>query len=262
MKKFILLCSTASCIVPGAAFAQSTGTVDFENEVVVVTGTRQRDVGGVQAPDAPKPKVVLTQELISRSGPGQSVLDTINVVPGVSFQNNDAYGNAGGTITMRGFDSTRISYTLDGIQLNDSGNYQIYSNFSIDPELIDQVNVSLGSTDVDSPTASAVGGTINQRTITPTTDMGGRVNLSAGEFGYRRAFGLLNFGTITPFRTRAFVAASKSKYENPFNGFGKQDRLQLNSKVYQPVGSNGDFFSVGARYNRDRNSFFGSLPLR
>ena len=92
----------------------------------------------------------------------------------MSFQNNDAYGNAGGTLSVRGFDSTRVSYTLDGIQLNDSGNYSIYSNFSIDPELIEQVNVALGSTDVDSPTASAVGGTINQRTRDPGKDFGGR----------------------------------------------------------------------------------------
>src|SRR6478735_10443161 len=170
--------------MPTAAFAQSTGSVAFEKETIVVTGSRTQDVGGVQTPDAPKAKAVVTQEFISRSGPGQTVLDTINVVPGVSFQNNDAYGNAGGTLTMRGFDSTRISYTLDGIQLNDSGNYNIYSNFSIDPELIEQVNVNLGSTDVDSPTASAVGGTINQRTRTPSTDPSGLVNISFGEFDY------------------------------------------------------------------------------
>jgi iron complex outermembrane receptor protein len=262
VKKFILLCTTASCIVPAAASAQSTGTIEAEKDTIVVTGTRSRDVGGVIAPDSPKPKAVLTQEILSRNGPGQSVLDSINIVPGVSFQNNDAYGNAGGTLSMRGFDSTRISYTLDGIQLNDSGNYNIFSNFAIDPELLEQVNVSLGSTDIDSPTASAVGGTINQRSLTPTTDMGGRVNLSVGEFGYRRAFGLFNFGTFTSFGTRAYVAASRSKYENPFNFYGKQSRLQLNAKVYQPVGSDGNFVSVAARYNRDRNTFFGSPPLR
>ena len=194
---------------PTAAFAQSTGSVEFE-KTIVVTGTRVQEVGGIQTPDAPKAKAVLTQEIIARSGPGQTVLDTINVVPGVSFQNNDGYGNSGGTLTMRGFDATRISYTLDGIQLNDSGNYSIYSNFSIDPELIEQVNVNLGSTDVDSPTASAVGGTINQRTLTPTRYMGGRVNLSGGVFGYRRAFGLLNSGEVGPWGTRAYVAASTS----------------------------------------------------
>ena len=248
--------------MPTAALAQSTGSVDFGKETVVVTGTRTQDVGGVQTPDAPKAKAVLTQEIISRSGPGQTVLDTINVVPGVSFQNNDAYGNAGGTLSVRGFDSTRVSYTLDGIQLNDSANYNIFSNFSIDPELIEQVNVSLGSTDVDSPTASAFGGTINQRTRVPGKDIGGRFSASLGEFNYRRFFGMLDSGEIGPWGTRAFVAASTSKYDNPFNGYGKLDRQQYNAKIYQPVGTNGDFISVAGRYNQDRNNFFGSVALR
>jgi len=262
VKKIFLLCTTAACIVPTAALAQSTGTVDFEKDTIVVTGIRQRDVGGVQAPDAPKAKAVLTQEFISRSAPGQTILDTINVIPGVSFQNQDAYGNSGGTLTVRGFDSTRVSYTLDGIQLNDSGNYNIYSNFSIDPELIEQVNVNLGSTDVDSPTASAVGGTINQRTRNPALRPAGLIRASLGQFDYRRLFVMLDTGVLTSFGTRAFVSGSTSKYNNPFNNYGKLDRQQYNAKVYQPVGSGGDFLSVAARFNRDRNNRFGSLPLR
>jgi len=261
VKKLILLASTA-VVMPTAAFAQSTGSVDFEKETIVVTGTRSQDVGGIQAPDTPKAKSVVTQEMIARSGPGQNVLDTINIVPGVSFQNNDAYGNSGGTLTVRGFDSTRVSYTLDGIQLNDSGNYNIYSNFSIDPELIEQVNVSLGSTDIDSPTASATGGTINQRTRIPGKELGGRFSVSLGEFDYRRFFGMLDTGEIGPWGTRAFVAASTSKYENPFNNYGKLDRQQYNAKIYQPIGTSGDFVSIAGRYNQDRNNFFGSLPLR
>ena len=38
-------------------------------ESIVVTGSRAKDVGGVQTPDTPKAKVVLTQEIISRSEP-------------------------------------------------------------------------------------------------------------------------------------------------------------------------------------------------
>ena len=37
------------------------------------------------------------EEIIGRQNPGQTILDTINLVPGVSFQNNDAYGSSGGT---------------------------------------------------------------------------------------------------------------------------------------------------------------------
>ena len=148
--------------MPTAAYAQSTGTVEAEKQAIVITGSRAQNVGGVQTPDTPKAKVVLNQEIISRSNPGQTILDTINLVPGVSFQNNDPYGSSGGTLTIRGFDASRISLTFDGIQLNDSGNYAIFSNQQLDPELIEQVNVNLGSTDVDSrpPRRSAEPSTI------------------------------------------------------------------------------------------------------
>src|SRR5688572_6645244 len=61
VKKLLLLCSTA-VVMPTAAFAQSTGSVDFEKETIVVTGARTQDVGGIQTPDAPKAKAVVTQE--------------------------------------------------------------------------------------------------------------------------------------------------------------------------------------------------------
>lgn len=262
VKKSLLLTSCALFACPGVASAQSTGTVDFENETIVVTGTRVREVGGVQAPDSSKARVVLTQEIIARQNPGQTILDTINLVPGVSFQNNDAYGSAGGTLTIRGFDSSRISLTVDGIQLNDSGNYAIYSNQQFDPELIEQVNVNLGSTDVDSPTASAVGGTVNYRTVTPRKEFGGQVSGSLGEYDFRRIFGVIHTGEIGPWGTRAFVSASTAKNDNPFNNYGKVDKQQYNAKIWQPLGANGDFISLAGHYNQNRNNFFGSLPLR
>ena len=114
VKKIILLC-TSAVIFPTAAFAQSTGSQDFEAQAIIVTGTRTQEVGGVQVPNSGKPKAVLTQEMISRQNPGQTILDTINQVPGVSFTNNDAYGSAGGQLTIRGFSQDRISLTFDGI---------------------------------------------------------------------------------------------------------------------------------------------------
>ncbi len=243
-----------------AAMAQSTGSVDFE-EAIVVTGTRTTDVAGIQAPDSTKSKAVLTQELIERQNPGQTVLDTINVIPGVSFQNNDAYGSSGGTLTIRGFDASRISLTIDGIPLNDSGNYAIYSNQQLDPELIDQVNVNLGSTDVDSPTASAVGGTVNYRTIVPTEDFGVKVSGSIGEYDFMRVFALVNTGNLTSSGTRAWFSASTAINKNPFNNYGVVDKQQYNGRIYQPLAGD-DFISLIGSWNVNRNNFFGSLPLR
>lgn len=255
-----LAISVAAIAAP--AFAQSTGAQDFEKEIVV-TGTRTtvQQVEGVASPDTPKAKAVLTSEAIQRAAPGQTVLDTINQIPGVSFQNNDAYGSSGGTLNIRGFDSSRISLTFDGIPLNDSGNYAIYSNQQIDPELIEQVNVNLGTTDVDSPTASAVGGTVNLRTKTPSKDMGLLASGSIGEWDFWRVFGMVETGELNSSGTRAWVSGSTAKNRVPYNGYGKIDKQQYNFKLYQPIGGN-DFIAISGHYNQNRNNFFGSLPLR
>ena len=55
--------------MPAAAYAQSTGTVTTE-EQIVITGARTKNVGGVQIPDTTKAKAVITKELIDRQASG------------------------------------------------------------------------------------------------------------------------------------------------------------------------------------------------
>lgn len=253
------------------AFAQSTGSQDFENEIVVTGTSTKNGVAGVIAPDTTKAKVVLTQEFIARQSPGQTINDVINQLPGVSFQNNDPFGSAGGKMTIRGFDNTRISQTFDGIPLNDSGNYALYSNQQLDPELIEQVNVNLGSTDVDSPTAAASGSTVNYRTRTPGEEFGVKLVGSAGDFNFFRVFGMIDTGVLTPWGTRAFISGSSSTNDTVFSNVdqptfkahrGRINKKQFNAKIYQPIGDDGDFVAVSGHYNENRNNFFGSVPLR
>ena len=261
------LTAAASLLAIGAsalsapAYAQSTGSIDFEKEIVVSGSRTTQQVGGVSAPDTAKAKAVLTQENLAHQNPGQTVLDTINQIPGVNFQNNDAYGSSGGTLNIRGFSSDRVSLTFDGVPLNDSGSYAIFSNQQIDPELIEQVNVNLGTTDVDSPTASAAGGTVNLRTLTPSRDFGVMVSESLGQFDFFRLFAKIETGDINASGLRAWFSASRTKNDNPFNNYGKVSKQQYNAKIYQPLGGN-DFIAVAGHYNQNRNNFFGSLPLR
>ncbi|MBB5687578.1 TonB-dependent receptor [Sphingobium boeckii] len=265
MKKTLLYTvATAALMIPGAAFAQSTGSIDFdEGSEIVVTGASVNDgVAGVVVPDTTKAKAVLNQEFIARQTPGQSVNDIINQLPGVSFQNNDPFGSAGGTMTIRGFDNTRISQTFDGVPLNDSGGYAIYSSQQLDSELIEQVNVNLGTTDVDSPTAAASGSTVNYRTRNPTDEFSVKAVGSVGDSQFFRIFGSVDTGVFTAVGTKAFFAASKSTNDVLFSNRGIIDKMQLNAKVYQPLGDNGDFISVAAHYNEARNNRFGSVTFR
>nr|WP_265571523.1 TonB-dependent receptor [Sphingomicrobium nitratireducens] len=247
--------------MPSAAFAQSTGSVDFE-ETIVVTGARSQDVDGFKIPDTTKPKQVLEQEVLARQQPGQTPLDAANLVPGVSFTSNDAYGGSGGEVIIRGFSDSRVSVTFDGIPTNDSGNYEVYTSQQLDGELIEQVNVNLGTTDVDSPTASAVGGTVNYRSRDPFKEFSLRTVQSVGEDNFYRGFVVVDSGEFTSFGTRAYAAASMTNYDNPYNNYGKVDREQYNAKIFQPIGMNGDFVSVSGNYNSIRNNFFGSVGLR
>ncbi len=258
----ILLLSTAVAALafPATAFAQSTGTVDAEEDVVVTGARGPTSVNGISIPDTPKAKAVINQELIERRAPGQTILDTLNQVPGVSFTNSDAYGSSGGQIRIRGFDGNRVSLTFDGIPLNDSGNYAIYSNQQLDPELIEQVNVNFGATDVDSPTASASGGTVNYRSLIPTDERRAVAVYSRGTNDMNRVFGLLNLGQLTSFGTKAWVSASNQRYEQ-FRGPGEIHKSQFNGKIYQPIGNGGDFISLAAHYNQNRNNFYSNPSL-
>jgi iron complex outermembrane receptor protein len=252
----------AALIMPAAAFAQSTGTIDAEGtDDVVVTGSRgPTTINGVQVPDTPKARAVITQEFIERQQPGQTILETLNFVPGVSFTNNDPYGSSGGNLRIRGFSGDRVSVTFDGIPLNDSGNYAVYSNQQLDPELIEQANVNFGATDVDSPTASASGGTVNYRSLMPTDDMHAIVAFTHGTFDFNRVFGMINTGTFTKFGTKAWLAASDEKYDQ-FRGFGTLKKTQYNAKVYQPIGNDGDFVALAGHYNRNRNSSYSNPTI-
>ena len=266
MKKIALLCATTAFVMPGVAFAQSTGTTDFENSTaIVVTGTRNASVGGVVVPDTSKTREQLNAEFIQRQTPGQTINEVINQLPGVSFTNNDPFGSAGGSLIIRGFDNSRIAETFDGMPLNDTGNYAIFSNQMLDSELIQQVNVSLGSTDVDTPSAAASGSTVAYQTRRPFDHFGLRLEGSYGWFDdgdYQRIFGVLDTGQFGPWGTSAFFAASMATNDNVYGHRGIIYKQQYNGRLYQPIGTNGDFVSLAVHYNQNRNNFFGSNPLR
>jgi len=261
----VYLCGAAALALamPCAAMAQSTGSIDFDNEIIVTgAGTTKAGIGGVIVPDTSRAKAVLGAEFIQAQTPGQTINEVINQLPGVSFQNNDPFGSAGGTLTIRGFDDQRISQTFDGLPLNDTGGYALYANQQLDPEIIEQVNVNLGSTDVDSPTAAATGSTVNYRSLTPSEDFSAKMVASAGDFSFFRLFGLVQTGNLTSGGLRAFLSASRATNNTIYGGIGKIDKQQYNAKIYQPIGTNGDFISLAGHYNENRNNFFGSAPLR
>jgi len=243
----------------GVAYAQSTGSQAQEEEAIVVTGVRRSIDGTMIAETVSKSRATITEEYIDRQAAGQTILQTVNLAPGVNFTNNDPYGSAGGNLRIRGFDGNRISLTFDGVPLNDTGNYAIFSNQQMDPELITRATVNMGTTDVDSPTASATGGTVNYVTRLPLDEFGVWLQAGAGDFNYGRLFGMVDTGEIGPWDTTGFLAGSYANYDK-WKGPGEIDKRQFNARLFQPLSEDGDdFMSLAIHYNRNRNNFYRNI---
>ncbi len=259
-KKLAFLATTAlvgNAFAAAAASAQSTGSAAVD--VIVVTGDRlPQDVGGITAETVAKSRTTVTSEFIDTQTAGQTILQTLNIVtPGLNFTNNDPYGTSGGNIRLHGFDGNRVALTFDGMPLNDSGNYAVFTNQLLDGELISSAQVNTGSTDVDSPTAASTGGTINFNSRTPDDEFGAWAQVSQGDFDYHRFMGFVNTGEFGPWGTKMWGALSYQEY-NKFKGKGELEKVQYNGKIYQPLGEGADFVSVAFHYNMNRNnSYFG-----
>lgn len=237
------------------AFAQSTGTQEVEK--VVVTGTRSGIGGNIVNEQRPKTRSTVTQAYIETQQAGQSIFQSINLVPGLNFTNTDPYGSSGGNVRIRGFDGNRISLTQDGIPLNDTGNYAIFTGQQIDPEYIQRATVNTGTTDVDSPTASATGGTINVITRRPYEEMTLSLGGALGSFDYRRLIGVIDTGEYRG--VSAFGGVSFQQYDK-FKGPGELQKFQGNGRIYQKIGED-SFVSAIGHYNENRNNFYRNLSL-
>ena len=238
----------------GPVFAQSTATQQIE----AVTVSANASSTGVLVPIVvPKERATIDQNFINTQPAGQSIFESLNLVPGYNFTNADPYGNSGGNVRIHGFDGNRISFTWDGMPLNDSGNYAIFTNQVADSEIIASATVNQGSTDVDSPTASAVGGVIAITTTRPKEEFGVLSDTSYGSFNEVREFLRLDSGTFGPFGTRAFASYSYSYYDK-WKGPGYLQKRQYNAELYQDLGATG-WVSLAVHYNENRNNFYNSV---
>ena len=173
MKKIALLCATTALVMPGVAFAQSTGTIEFEKRRRSSSpAPAHADVGGVVVPDTSQDARAAERRVHPAPGPGPVDQRHDQQPAGRQLHQQRSV-----RLVRRQADHPRLrqqphlARRSTAFRSNDTGNYAIFSNQLLDPEIIEQVNVSLGSTDVDSPTASATGSTVNFRTRRPYREL-------------------------------------------------------------------------------------------
>jgi iron complex outermembrane receptor protein len=244
-------------LTAGPALAQSTATQALESSVESVTVTGEYLITGIMKPiTVPKERSTITQDFINSQQAGQSVFEMLNKVPGFNFTNTDPYGNAGGNVRIHGFDGNHISFTWDGMPLNDTGNYAIFTNQVADSEVIGSATVNQGTTDVDSPTAAATGGVVSIVTGKPKDEWGVLMDTSFGTNNYKREFVRVDTGEFGPWHTTAFFSGSYTSYDK-FKGPGYLKKQQFNANIHQDLGDLG-WIQLAMHWNSNRNNFYNN----
>jgi iron complex outermembrane receptor protein len=224
-------------------------------------GTRGTDAGGglMVEEDAPKSRSTVTRDFIDKQSPTSNPYQLLRMFPGVQQSSTDPFGLNGGNIVIRGLNSDQVGLTIEGAPVNDSGNYALFPQEYIDAENLEQVVLTHGSSDLDSPHIGAVGGTMNLYLRDPLKEAGGFASLSAGSYHQARVFARADTGLIMGTKVRAFLSFSHNEVGH-WRGPGFDTRDNLEGKVVGEFGD-GNRVSFAFLYNDATNNFYRNPTL-
>ena len=251
------LCATTALasglLLASSALAQSTAT---QVQELVVTGARgMPSVAGVitQVQEA-KDESIVNHEFFERQQAGQNFAQLINLLPGVSYTSEDYTGNLSGDLRIHAFDGNHIGVTIDGVPINDSGNYAIFPGEYLTTEVTDHITANLGATSVDSPTASAVGGTVDIVSKVPTKDRELIIQPTVGSYNFQRYYVEGETGEFGPWGTRFYLAGN---YDHASKWVGRGDLMKegFDARLYQPL-KGSDFVSLSTSFVLEHNYFY------
>ena len=253
------LCATTALatglLLATGALAQSTAT---QVQEVIVTGARGApNIAGVitQVQEA-KDESIVNHQFFERQRAGQNFAQLINLLPGVNYTSEDATGKLSGDLRIHGFDGAHIGITIDGVPVNDSGNYAIFPGEYLTTEVTDHITVNMGATSVDSPTASAVGGTVDVVSKIPTKDRQLIIQPTFGSNNWQRYYVEGDSGEIGPWGTRMYLSANYDKSDK-WVGEGPLMKEGFDARIYQPL-KGSDFVSLATSYVLEHNYFYQS----
>src|SRR5262249_52010402 len=149
------------------------------------------------------------------------------------YETEDPTGTLSSNFRVHGIPSDHVSIQIDGTPVNDTGNYASFPGEYLIAELTDHVNVNLGATDVDSPTAAAVGGSINVITKKPSDTFTAIGKVTAGDYEYGRVFAEIDPGEIAGFTS--FVAVNYANGDKT-RGKGELPTRGIDGRIYKDLG--------------------------
>jgi iron complex outermembrane receptor protein len=153
---------------------------------------------------------------LSVQPPGTSIQKSLNMLPGVSAQSIDALGvnEQSMTLQVRGFSTTHLGYTLDGMPLGD-GAYNNYNGLTISRALISEnlgrADLATGIAGLSIASTSNLGGALIYTSSNPNQTFGIVGSQSFGSEDSKRSFVRLDTGDLDGFS--AYISGQYSEQD-------------------------------------------------
>lgn len=196
---------------------------------IVITGQGDRlGAGQMLREDAAKARSTVTRAAVEKDRATGNPYQALALLPSINSFNHDATGLFGGGLSVRGFNSDQLGFTINGVPVNDSGNFAVYPQEYVDQENVCTQSVAQGSPDAESPHAGATGGNVSITTCDPENTRRVRVSQTLGGLSLSRTYVRFDTGRFAGDRAKVFLSYSHSQADK-WKGGGKAKRDHLDA---------------------------------
>ncbi|MDR3436873.1 TonB-dependent receptor domain-containing protein [Telmatospirillum sp.] len=230
------LCASGAFADDVTSGTSSVGRIDVQG--VGADAASEPGAGLMIPEESAKQKSTVTRAYIEEMRPTSSPFQALMMLPGVNTSSDDAYGLSGGRLTVRGFNSDQMGFTVQGVPVNDSGNYAVYPQEFVDIENLEEIFLTQGAVDTNAPHVGASGGNIGLVLTAPSDKFGGTAAQSFGQSSMSRTFARVDSGLL-PTNTKFFISGSETHAEK-WRGEGSDRRQHADTEVVQKIGDESD----------------------
>ncbi len=196
---------------------------------ISITGQGERLGAGLMLnEDTTKARSTVTRQSTEKDRATGTPYQALALLPGINTYSHDATGLFGGGLTMRGFNSDQIGFTINGVPVNDSGSYSVFPQEYVDQENTCTQSVAQGVPEYESPHIGATGGTIGIVTCSPEDKRRVRLTQTLGGLNLSRTFVRYDSGRFADGQAKTFISASLSTADK-WKGEGRARRAHVDT---------------------------------
>ncbi|AIU87469.1 TonB-dependent receptor family protein [Pectobacterium odoriferum] len=245
--------SVVGALLAGSALAEEAtdvGTINVQGQPL--------GAGLMVQEDSAKSRSTVTKDALDKMPAAGNAIDKLKYTAGLNVSSNDSSGLSGVSYTMRGMSADQVGLSSDGIPVNDSGDYAVYPNGMGDPENLEQIFVTQGSSEMDGPHIGASGGNIGLVSHRPAKEFGGFVKQTFGSNNLSKTFARLETGKHNGFSSwLSYSYTDSDKWRGA--GYSRADKVEWNG-LYEH--ENGHSSSLIVKYNQQDTINYMTLSKR